>query len=168
MQRKLFWAVLAIGLALVVAPFALSLPSKASAGERMLTGFHPIMQPDQVAITAHYYNDVFTPLGKVVPLFSQMPPSMQTGFGQMLQSVKVDPAIFGEVPAGLTHYGPLVSTMQANVDNYAQVDSLPSFRLFTWFLVVPGVLLLLIAAAGLWGHAVRTHAHFHNPRPTPA
>ena len=168
MQRKLFWAVLVIGLALVIAPFALSLPSKASAGERMLTGFHQVMQPDQVAITAHYYNDVFTPLGKIVPLFSQMPPAMQTGFGQMVQSVHVDPRVFGEVPAGLQHYGPLVSTMQANVDNYAQVDSLPSFRLFPWFFVIPGVLLLVISVLGLWGHALRTHVHFHHARPTAA
>ena len=168
MQRKLFWAVLAIGLALVIAPFAISLPSKASAGQRMINGFHPIMQPDQVAITAHYYNDVFTPLGKVVPLFAQMPPSMQTGFGEMLKSVQVNPTIFGEVPAGLQHYGPLVSAMQDNVDNYAQIDSLPSFRLFTWFFVLPGVLLLLIAVTGLWGHAIRTHVHFHHPRPTAA
>jgi len=48
MNRKLLWTVLVIGLALVIAPFALSLPSKAGAGERMLNGFQPIMQPDQV------------------------------------------------------------------------------------------------------------------------
>jgi hypothetical protein len=161
MQRKLFWAVLVVGLALVIAPFVISLPSKASAGQRMMDGFRPIMQSDQVALTAHYYDDVFTPLGKVVPLFAQMPPSMQTGFGQMLRSAQVDPAIFGEIPAGLQHYGPLVRTMQANVDNYAQIDSLPSFRLFTWFFVIPGVLLLLIAVFGLWGDALRAHTHLH-------
>lgn len=34
MNRKLLWAVLVIGLALVIAPLAMSLPSKANAGER--------------------------------------------------------------------------------------------------------------------------------------
>src|SRR3989475_13319327 len=70
MNRKLLWAVLAIGLALVIAPLALSLPSKAAAGQRMLNGFQPIMQADQVKTTAYYYNQVFVPLGKVTPMMS--------------------------------------------------------------------------------------------------
>jgi len=37
----------------------------------------------------------------------------------------------------LADYKPLVDTMQANVSNYQQVDSLPNFRLFTWFFEVP-------------------------------
>src|SRR6266536_5811494 len=36
----------------------------------MLNGFQPIMQPDQVATTARYYNDVFVPLGTVTPMMS--------------------------------------------------------------------------------------------------
>jgi hypothetical protein len=55
MNRKLWWAVLAIGLALVIAPLALGLPEKAAAGERMMTGFQPIMQPAHVNTTARYY-----------------------------------------------------------------------------------------------------------------
>ena len=70
MNRKLLWAVFAIGLALVIAPFALGLPGKSAAGQRMLNGFQPIMQPDQVATTARYYNDVFVPLGTVTPMMS--------------------------------------------------------------------------------------------------
>src|SRR6266545_6919806 len=65
MNRKLLWAVLAIGLALVIAPLAMGLPGKTAAGQRMMNGFQPIMQPDQVATTARYYNDVFVPLGTV-------------------------------------------------------------------------------------------------------
>ena len=42
--------------------------------------------------------------------------------------------------------------MQANVDNYKQVNSLPDFRLFTVFFVVPGVLLVLLAGIGLFGN----------------
>src|SRR5438067_13875429 len=70
MNRKLLWAVLVIGLALVVAPLAMSLPTKANAGERMLNGFQPIMQPASVQTTANYYNQVFVPLGKVTPMMS--------------------------------------------------------------------------------------------------
>jgi hypothetical protein len=70
MNRKPLWAVLVIGLALVIAPFALGLPGKSAAGQRMLNGFQPIMQPQQVQITADYYDNVFVPLGRVTPIVS--------------------------------------------------------------------------------------------------
>ena len=46
--------------------------------------------------------------------------------------------------------------MQANVDNYRQVNSLPDFRLFTVFFVLPGVLLILLAGYGLFGSSLRS------------
>jgi hypothetical protein len=221
MNRKVLWGVLAIGLVLVITPFALSLPSKASAGERMMTGFQPIMQPDQVGTTARYYNDVFVPLGSVTPMMSaenvakfqaylkgfggmqtdaaklvpllaqamnmtpaqvqammatQLPsmaamlqslPQMQRDFGGLLGTMQQNVGIFSQVPAGLDHYQPLVSTMQANVDNYEQVSSLPDFRLFTVFFIVPGLLLILLAGFGLYGDRVVETFH-HRAHPTPA
>jgi hypothetical protein len=223
MNRKLLWAVLVIGLALVIAPFALGLPGKAAAGERMMNGFQPIMQPDQVATTARYYNDVFVPLGTVTPMMSaqnlakfqaylkgfggmqtdaaklapllaqamhmtpaqvqavmatQLPamaamlqnlPAMQRDFGGLLGTMRQNVGIFSQVPAGLAHYEPLVTTMQANVDNYKQVNSLPDFRLFTVFFVLPGALLILLAGYGLFGAGIRDRiAVHHHARPTHA
>jgi hypothetical protein len=223
MNRKLLWAVFAIGLALVVAPLAMSLPSKANAGEQMLNSFQPIMQPDQVKTTAYYYNQVFTPLGTVTPMMSaqnlhkfkaylngfggmqtdatklvpllaqamhmtpqqaqtlmatQLPsmaamlqnlPAMQRDFGGLLGTMQQNVGIFSQVPAGLAHYQPLVTTMQANVDNYKQVNSLPDFRLFTVFFLVPGVLLILLAGYGLFGSSLRGRLAFHHhARPTHA
>jgi hypothetical protein len=210
MNRKLMWAVLAIGIALVIAPLALGLPGKAAAGQRMLNGFQPIMQPDQVTTTARYYNDVFVPLGTVTPMMSaqnlakfqaylkgfagmqtdaaklvpllaqamhmtpaqvqagmatQLPsmaamlqnlPAMRRDFGGLLGTMQQNVGIFSQVPAGLAHYQPLVTTMQANVDNYRQVNSLPDFRLFTVFFVLPGALLVLLAGAGLFGGRLAT------------
>jgi hypothetical protein len=223
MNRKVLWAVIVIGLALVIAPFAMGLPGKAAAGQRMLNGFQPIMQPDQVATTARYYNDVFVPLGTVTPMMSaanlakfqsylkgfggmqadaaklvpllaqtlhmtpaqvqalmatQLPsmavllrnlPAMQRDFTALLGTMQKNVGIFAQVPAGLAHYQPLVTTMQANVDNYRQVNSLPDFRLFTAFFVVPGALLILLAGYGLFGEALRGRVAFHHDvRPTHA
>jgi hypothetical protein len=222
MNRKLLWAVLGIGLALVIAPLAMSLPAKASAGERMMNGFQPIMQPDQVQTTADYYNQVFVPLGRVTPMMSaqnlakfqnylkgfggmqtdaarlvpllaqalhmtpaqvqalmgkQLPtmaamlrnlPAMQRDFGGLLGTMQQNVGIFSQVPAGLNHYKPLVTTMQANVDNYKQVNSLPSFRLFGWFFIVPGALLILLAGYGLFGGWTRTQVAAHRAHPRPA
>ena len=224
MNRKILWAVLVVGLALVIAPFALSLPSKTAAGQHMLNGFRPIMQPAHVQKTADYYNQVFVPLGRVAPMMStanlekfqtyltgfqgmqtdaaklvpllaqalhmtpaqvqammgkQLPsmaamlqnmPTMQRDFGGLLGTMQGNVDIFSQVPAGLVWYRSLVTTMQANVDNYKQVNSLPDFRLFTWFFVVPGVLLMLLSGFGLFGGAVSgiaVHRH-HHIRPTPA
>jgi hypothetical protein len=195
MNRKLFWTVLGIGVALVVTPFALSLPTKASAGQRMMNGFQPIMQPGQVTKTADYYNEVFVPLGQVTPMMSAqnlakfqgymkgfgamqaradaatlaMLQQMQRDFGGLLGAMQQNVDIFSQVPAGLAHYEPLVTTMQANVANYEEVNSLPDFRLFTVFFVLPGVLLIVIAGYGLFGDRAKAWAAGHrHAHPTPA
>jgi hypothetical protein len=223
MSRKILWAVLVIGLALVIAPLALSLPSKTAAGQRMLNGFQPIMQPDQVQLTANYYNHVFVPLGTVTPMMSaknlakfqaylggfegmqadaaklvpllaqalhmtpaqvrlmmgkQLPsmagmlqnlPAMQRDFGGLLGTMQGNVDIFRQVPAGLKHYQPLVTTMQANVNNFKQVNSLPDFRLFTFFFIIPGALLVLLAGGGLFGGKLAPKLRFHHgARLTPA
>jgi hypothetical protein len=222
MNRKLLWAVLVIGLGLVIAPFALGLPGKSAAGQRMLNGFQPIMQPQQVQITADYYNNVFVPLGKVTPMMSaqnlakfqaymkgfsgmqsdaaklvpllaqalrmtpaqvqtlmatQLPsmaamlqnlPAMQRDFDGLLGTMQQNTGIFSRVPAGLAHYRPLVQTMQADVDNYKQVNSLPDFRLFTVFFAVPGALLILLAGYGLFGNPFVRFSFHHHARPTAA
>ena len=223
MNRKVLWGVLAIGLALVIAPLAMGLPGKAAAGQRMLNGFQPIMQPDQVAITADYYDNVFVPLGNVTPVMSaqnlqkfqtylkgfaaiptdaaklvpllaqamhmtpaqvqqlmaqQLPslvamlqnlPALQRDFGGLLGTMQQNVGIFSRVPGGLVHYQPLVRTMQGNVDNFDQVNSLPDFRLFTAFFIAPGALLILLAGYGLFGTTSTSKITFHqHVRPTPA
>jgi hypothetical protein len=222
MNRKLLWAVLAIGLALVIAPLALSLPSKAGAGERMLQSFEPIMQPSSVAATGDYYDNVFTKLRPVALAFNadtverfqgyqqglaglqqeapqitpalarqlgmsepqvqqflnqQFPamaqlfqglPQMGTDFTGMVGLMQQNVETFERVPAGLDHYQPLVTTMRANVNDYEQVSSLPSFRLFTWFFVVPGALLILLAGYGLYASRTTEKAAAHHARPTTA
>jgi hypothetical protein len=96
-------------------------------------------------------------------------PAMQRDFGGLLGTMQQNVRIFSQVPAGLAHYEPLVRTMQANVDNYKQVNSLPDFRLFTWFFVVPGVLLIILAGYGLFATPVTRRLSFHHrPRPTAA
>ncbi|MEA2189302.1 MAG: hypothetical protein QOK16_4313 [Solirubrobacteraceae bacterium] len=41
----------------------------------------------------------------------------------------------------------LLDTIQTNAGNYRAVAALPSFRLFPWFFVIPGVLVLVLATA---------------------
>jgi len=153
MNRKLLWAVFAIGLALVIAPFALGMPGKTAAGQRMMSGFQPIMQPDQVATTARYYNDVFVPLGTVTPMMSaQNLAKFQAylkGFGGMqtdaaklvpllAQAMNMTPAevqallatqmpamagMLQNLPAMQRDFNGLLGTMQQNVGIFSQVPA---------------------------------------------
>ena len=153
MNRKLLWAVFAIGLALVIAPLAMGLPGKAAAGQRMMNGFQPIMRPDQVQTTARYYNDVFVPLGRVTPMMSaanlQKFQAYMQGFGGMqtdaakllpllAQAFQMTPAqvqamlatetpamaaLLKNLPAMQRDFNGLLGTMQRNVDIFRQVPA---------------------------------------------
>jgi hypothetical protein len=153
MNRKATWAVLVIGLALVIAPFAFGLPGKAAAGQRMMSGFEPIMQPDQVATTARYYNQIFVPLGTVTPMMSAENlakfQAYLKGFGGMqtdaaklvpllAQAMHMTPAQVQQVlatqlpsmaatlqnlPAMQRDFGGLLGTMQQNVGIFSQVPA---------------------------------------------
>lgn len=174
-QSKAPWVVvLVIGAAMIVLPFAISLPSKASAGQKMINAFHPIMQPAHVARTVAYYDQTFVPLKGVstgaVQAASELPAMLSalarplhmtptavahylaSGFpamGGLLGALPKLTGVFAQVPGGLAYYGPLVRTMQTNVHNYQQIDSLPNFTLFTWFFVIPGALLVLLSLPAL-------------------
>ena len=168
------WPVLVIGVLLIVMPFAISLPSKASAGQKMIDAFHPLMQPAAVRTTVGYYDKTFTALGPVatggtaaaseIPaMFAALAGALHMTQPQLVQFLSTNfPAmagllgkfpqlvpIFKNVPPGLVWYKPLVTTMHAQVSNYAQIASLPNFNLFTWFFVVPGVLLVLLGGVPL-------------------
>ena len=204
MIRKMMWAVLVVGVALIAAPFLIGLPDKADGGQKMIDAFAPIMDEQNVQTTADYYYDVFVPLGDVAPAMSQenidrfngylagfsalgvdaenmvpalaqamdMPeadvqafmaqqfvamtamleglPQMEQDFGGLLGLMGDNVAIFEQVPGGLAHYEPLVTTMQEQQGNYDKVASLPDFTLFTWFFVVPGAVLVGLALTGLF------------------
>lgn len=167
MERKVLWPVLVIGLALVVVPFAINLPGKTAAGQRMLNDFHPLMQSASVEKTANYYNTVFTPLGAVATQFTHAAsdPTLGPKLEPLMPMLQPVMPIFAKVPAGLAWYKPLVTTMQGNVNDYASVDSLPNFRLFTWFFVIPGALLMLLAG---WGLRREHEVTVHRAHPTPA
>jgi len=64
-RRAFYWPILIIGVLFIVLPFAISMPSKTSAGQKMLNNFHPIMQRASVNTAVDYYNQTFLPLKQV-------------------------------------------------------------------------------------------------------
>ena len=63
------------------------------------------------------------------------------------------PTMFGDFNA-------MVDKMQRNIDNYEAADALPSFSLFPWFFLVPG---LLVAGTAIW--ALRRRQPDEEPTP---
>ena len=222
MTRKLLWPIMAIGIGLVALPLIFQMPTRAAAGERMMSDFQPIMQPDQVQKTADYYNNTFVPLDKVftpivtqatvnkftaymkgfggmqvegqklVPALAQAMgvsnaqaaaymaqefpamtgmlqglPAMQRDFQGLMGAMAANTNIFADVPGGIAHYKPLVTTMQGNVDDYASASALPSFYLLPWFFIVPGLLLIGLSGYGLYADRRETRIT-HASTPTPA
>lgn len=140
-----------IGLALIVLPLALSLPSKSSAGQRMIDDFQPIMQADnrsQFPATTQ----LFLSLQKI-----------STDFGNLIGLMEQNVATFERVSPGLDHYKPLVDTMGGNVTNYEKISSLPDFGLFAWFFIAPGILLVLLSGWGLLSGRRATNARDATP-----
>lgn len=168
--RLSLWSIITIAAVLIVIPFAIGLPGKASAGHTMLDDLHSLMQPASVNKTVYYFDSTFVPLRPVAvgavaaagetskliealagPL--HMTPTQVQRFlaasfpavAGLLHGLPELAPIFANVPLGLNHYEPLVKAIKASVGNYAQVDGLPDLRLFTWILVIPGVMLALLA-----------------------
>ena len=109
-------------------------------------------------------------LAKETPAMAQMLkalPQMNKDFTGFVGLMQANVGIFSRVPAGLDHYKPLVDTMQGNVADYEDVNSLPNFNLFAWFFIVPGILLVLISGTTLFAPTARKLT-IHGPRPTPA
>jgi len=78
-------------------------------------------------------------------------PQMQEDFTGLLGLMDANVEVFAQVPAGLEHYEPLVTTMQDQQENYDKAASMPDFRAFTWVFLIPGIALVAISAIALVG-----------------
>ena len=138
--RALAWLV-ALGLALVAAPFAFQMFSRAPQGADMLDAFAPFMTQERLA---GFQTDIADIDAAVQELDSR-------GTARLGRLDDVSPAyvqLSREWPGIHDDMGSLLDDVQANRENYLAVAGLPSFRLFPWFFVVPGV---LVAGLALWG-----------------
>lgn len=151
MKRWVLWPIFVLGVVLIVTPLAISMPSKASDGQAMLDDFRPIMQPEAVATTADYYDNVFVKLRPIALALTEETVAKFQGYGQGISAVEAEsPGLFaalaqatgqtpqqlqqflgGQFPAtaqlfqGLpqisTDFGNLIGLMAPNVETFARV-----------------------------------------------
>lgn len=153
------FAIVLVGAALISFPFATGMFERAPQGAQMIVAFEPYMQPAKLASyqrDVHQLDEGFTQgATKGAALLS--PHVAAAAAQKRLQASAPELAqVNREWPQIDRRLAGLLSTIQANRTNYDAVAALPRFTLFPWFFVIPGALLILLAAAvlaspGAWG-----------------
>ena len=152
-------AIVLVGVALVVFPFATGMFDRAPQGARMIAAFAPYMQSAKLTgyrRDVRQLDEAFTEGAASGPALlsphasaSAARKRFQASNGELAQVNREWPRIDRRLSG-------LLATIQANRTNYGAVAALPRFTLFPWFFLVPGALLILLAAVvlaapGAWG-----------------
>lgn len=141
---------LVIGLGLALAPAAFQMFDRAPQGAEMIDEFRPYMTPEQVELFQGYLaviraadaesQEVLAPALAAAGVLDEQDWAEQFPLVATLNE---------QWPAIDADMGDLLSTMERNLDNFGAVDALPSFQLFPWFFVLPGLAIAGVAAAAL-------------------
>jgi hypothetical protein len=138
-----------IGLTLATMPVAFNMFQRAPKGATMIVGFRPFMTDARLAGYQIEIGQIDAAVhqteGGVYPYLvahGQTPPSLAVQFPSMA-------SLSSQWPGIDTTMSGLMNRVQANLGNYRAVAALPSFTLFPWFFVIPGLLLLGLAILAL-------------------
>ncbi|HEV7808429.1 MAG TPA: hypothetical protein VGO80_21665 [Solirubrobacteraceae bacterium] len=146
-RRSIRWALVAIGIGLVIAPFAFQMFDRAPKGGRMMTAFETIETRKKVETMQGYFSTIAVGQGS---LRLEIVPALRSSGLDAAQIRRRYPHVttlnrrWIEILNDLT---PMIGVMSDNVDNYEAISALPPFALFPWFFVIPGVLIAGLALA---------------------
>ncbi|MFV1989949.1 MAG: hypothetical protein ACC652_04325 [Acidimicrobiales bacterium] len=139
---------LVLGIGLVAAPFMFQMFTRAPMGAEMIDGFRPYMTSEQVTLFQGHLATIEAANTEAIVLLR--PSIISSGYtdgpgydAQFSSAVGLSDAW----PAINDDMGDLLVRMENNISNYEAVDALPSFDLFPWFFVLPG---LIIAGLAGW------------------
>jgi hypothetical protein len=133
------WAlsvVVVIGVGLAAAPVAFDMFSRAPRGATMLAGFRPFMTEPRLS---GFQQDI----GRIDAAVTELHPTPAAAHSGAYAALQQ------QWPQIHTTMSGLLVDVRANVPNYRAVAALPSFRLFPWFFVIPGVLIAVLAGFAL-------------------
>jgi hypothetical protein len=148
-RRWILPAIAVIGIALVVMPFAFNMFNRTPKGAVMVAGFKPYMT---TARLNGYQSELHVINAGVRQTDTSVAAYLGGGTpnGKAFASEYPDFASFDqEWPAIDSKMTGLMTQVQANLGNYLDVAALPSFKLFPWFFVIPGVLIAACAITAL-------------------
>ncbi|MHB2023195.1 MAG: hypothetical protein ACYCO3_07700 [Mycobacteriales bacterium] len=139
-----------VGLGLIAAPLVFQMFTRAPGGAQMLGSFQPYMHTS-VLDRFQGYLDVSDAAAKELATTAPSvgaarlgltPHAFQAKFPGLIQFEQTMPGAYRQMTG-------LLSTIKANLTNYAAVKALPSFKLFPYFFVLPGLFVALAAWSAL-------------------
>jgi hypothetical protein len=149
-RRWAIGALVVIGLALVAMPLAFDMFDRAPKGAQMIDAFRPFMTSARLT-GYHAEMSTIDAAVKAAPkvadrLFPTPPGNAESRFAAAYPSF----ATFERNWRGIyPDMSGMIDTIQHNLGNYDAVAALPSFTLFPWFFVLPGVIILALIGLGL-------------------
>jgi hypothetical protein len=142
---RLRWAFVALGISLVLAPVTFQMFDRGPKGAEMMKAFKTIETRKKVETIQGYFATIAVGQGS---LRLEVVPALQRDGLSKKQIATRFPDVQrlneGWIPI-LNDMTPMIGAMSDNVDNYDAIKSLPSFSLFPWFFVVPGLLVVALA-----------------------
>jgi hypothetical protein len=160
-----FGVAAAVGVVLIVAPLALSVPKKTQAVDSVTNAFRPVFSADGARTTRAHMDTVQSMAdeltGKALPALATQLKVTPDQLGTTLAAnfPKVATGI-DQLPAILPRFQALVSGVERNRANFELADSIPTAStpttLLHWLFVIPAAVLVVTAGAGLLaGRGVR-------------
>jgi hypothetical protein len=145
-NRRLLLVLAGLGVAVVLAPAVFQMFTRAPKGADMIDDFRPMMVRQRVQNVQGYFITLGAGEGQlrnaVVPfaaeIAGQSPEEVALAYPAITEFSATWSTIVGD-------FSPMIGAMSDNVDNFEAVDALPSFALFPWFFVVPGLLVAGLA-----------------------
>ncbi len=155
-RGALRWALVGLGVALVAAPFAFQMFTRAPKGGEMMNEFETLMTRERVQTVQGYFGAMSVGEGGIrlglVPAAQQDGGLTASQFADRFPAVSALSADWVGIINDMT---PMIGAMSDNVDNYEAIHALPPFPLFPFFFVLPG---LIVAGVALFAARSRTRA----------
>jgi hypothetical protein len=139
-----------LGLGLAAAPVVFGMFDRGPKGAQMMREFKPFMTDARLnGFQRHIRNidaGVHEGHGRVVVALEGHGPAAHKRFESRFPYFAQFQRDWSPINDDMTN---LLDKIQANTGNYQAVAALPSFELFPWFFVIPGVLIALLALTAL-------------------
>jgi hypothetical protein len=146
-RRSLVVALAVIGVGLIAAPAVFKMFDRAPKGANMMKGFKPYMKHPRLDVYQREIRQIDTGVREGDTLVAARLTGPTTADHRRFDARFPQFAGFRREWVGINaDMSDLLNRIQANVGNYNAVAALPSFKLFPWFFVLPGVILLGLLA----------------------
>lgn len=143
--RRRVWALAILGVAIIAAPVAFQMFTRAPKGGEMIDSFRPMMTRERVQ---NVQRSFVTLGGAEGQLRVTLMPAYAASGGDPAAAEGIT-EFSTQWPTIVSDFNPMIATMSDNIDNFEAVDALPPFALFPWFFAIPGAIVAACAAIAL-------------------